>query len=413
MLWRNAEFRKLWIGQTISQIGSRVTRGALPITAVMVLGASPWQMGILSGAVAIPVLLFGLFAGAWVDRLRRRPILIAADLGRAAILATIPAAAALHVLRMPLLYVVAAANGMLTVLFDSAYQAYVPALVERENIVPANAKLAISDSIAEVVGPGGGGVLVQVLTAPVAIAFDAVSFLVSAFSLGLIRKREARADKPAATPHIFREIAEGLRFCWQNEYLRPTVLRTAVGAFSIGSFAGLYELFTLRELHITPALLGVIIAVGGGFALAGSFLAERVVQRLGFGRAAVGSAIYIGLACLMIPMAHGSVFTCAVFLTVAQLGDLGWPVTNVTDVSLRQAVAPAHLLGRVNSAVYLLFRGVVPLGALAGGAAAGVIGIRTTMLIGTTGFLLSILFIVFSPIARLRHLPEPEAVKSA
>jgi MFS family permease len=405
MLWRHQEFRKLWIGQTISQVGSRITRQAIPMTAVIVLHASGLQMGLLSGAVAAAVLLFGLFAGAWVDRLRRKPILIGTDLGRAVLLAAIPFAAATGRLGMPLLYIVAALNGILTVLFDSAYQAYVPSLVDRENILAANSKLAISDSIAEVTGPSAGGVLVQVLTAPIAIAFDAVSFLVSAFSLALIRKPEAKPAPVAGRKHMLREIAEGLQFCWHNPYLRPQVLRMGTGSFFVGFIMSLYELFTLRVLHLSPALLGTIIAAGGAFALAGALLAERIVKQLKYGPAAVGSAIYIGISCLLIPLAHGSVALCTAFLLAAQLGDLGWPVANITEISLRQSVTPPHLLGRVNSAVYLLFRGLVPLGALAGGAAGDVIGVRTTMLICASGFLLSTLFLILSPIRRLHELP--------
>jgi MFS family permease len=405
MLWRHREFRKLWIGQTISQIGSRITRQAIPMTAVIVLGASPLEMGLLSGAVAAAVLLFGLFAGAWVDRLRRKPILIGTDLGRAVLLAAIPVAAAMHRLGMPLLYAVAALNGILTVLFDSAYQAYVPSLVDRENILAANSKLAISDSIAEVTGPSAGGVLVQVLTAPIAIAFDACSFLVSAFSLALIRKPETAPEPAAGRQHMLREIAEGLQFCWHNPYLRPTVLRMGTGSFFVGFIMSLYELFTLRELRLSPALLGTVIAAGGVFALLGALFAERIVRRLTYGPAAVGSAIYLGISCLLIPLAHGSVALCTAFLLAAQLGDFGWPVANITEISLRQSVTPAHLLGRVNSAVYLLFRGLVPLGALAGGAFGDLIGVRTTMLIGASGFLLSTVFIVFSPIRRLHELP--------
>jgi MFS family permease len=413
MLWQNREFRKLWIGQTISQMGSRITRQAIPMTAVIILGASPLEMGFLSGAVAAAVLVFGLFAGAWADRLRRKPILIGTDLGRAALLAVIPIAAAIHRLDMGLLYVVAAANGILTVLFDSAYQAYVPSLVEKENILAANSKLAISDALAEVTGPSAGGVLVQLLTAPIAIAFDACSFLVSALSLALIRKPEAPLETTVDRKHMLREIADGLDFSWHNMYLRPMILRMATGAFFAGFIMSLYELFTLRELHLSPALLGMIIAVGGGAALVGATLAEGIVKRLGFGPAALGSAIYVGIGALLLPLAHGSVTRCTVFLLASQLGDIGWPVANITEVSLRQTVTPAHLLGRVNSAAYLLFRGLVPLGALAGGAAAGVIGVRATMLIGASGFLLSTLFMVFSPIPRLRNLPATAAAKSA
>src|SRR5215469_14712361 len=207
-LWSQRDFLKLWSGQAISQIGSRITRTALPLVAVMMLDASPFQMGILSGASAASVLLFGLFAGAWADRLRRRPLLIAADLGRAAVLAAIPIAALRHTLGMPLLYVVSAAAGLFTVLFDVSYQAYVPSLVERENILRANARMALSESVAEVSGPGLAGFLVQALTAPIAIAFDAASFLVSALSVAAVRKPEPAPER-SAEQHMGREIVEG------------------------------------------------------------------------------------------------------------------------------------------------------------------------------------------------------------
>src|SRR3954462_14141213 len=226
-LWSHREFVKLWTGQAISQIGSRITRTALPFAAAITLKAGPFQMGILAGAAGVSVLLFGLFAGAWADRLRRRPILIWTDLGRAAVLLTIPIAAMRHSLTMTHLYVVAAAAGLLTVLFDVSYQAYVPTLVERENIVQANAKLALSESVAEVSGPGIAGFLVTALTAPVAILFDALSFLVSAASIALVRKPEPPPAPRKADEHIGREIAEGLRFSWRNPYLRAMALRWA------------------------------------------------------------------------------------------------------------------------------------------------------------------------------------------
>src|SRR5947209_9116062 len=226
-LWSQRDFLKLWTGQAISQIGSRITRTALPLVAVMVLGAGPLQMGFLSGFSAAAVLLFGLFAGAWADRLRRRPLLIAADLGRAAVLLAVPIAAMRHALTMPLLYAVAAATGLLTVLFDVSYQAYVPSLVERENLVQANAKLALSESVAEVSGPGIAGFLVTALTAPIAILFDAVSFVVSAVSIALVHTPEPPPAPRKADAHIGREVVEGLRFSWHNPYLRAIALRWA------------------------------------------------------------------------------------------------------------------------------------------------------------------------------------------
>lgn len=403
-LWTHREFVKLWVGQSISQVGSRITRTALPFVAVMSLGAGPFEMGVLSGASAAASLVFGLFAGAWADRLRRRPILIATDLLRAGVLAVVPLAALRHSLSMGLLYVVAATAGALTVLFDSSYQAYVPTLVERENIVQANAKLALSDSMAEIAGPGAAGFLVQALTPPIAIAFDAVSFLCSAVSLAAIRKHEPAPGRVAGS-HIFREIGDGLRCVWHSDYLRPMALRSATSAFFMGSFGSLYPLLTVKVLGLSTSAIGLIVSVGGVCAIVGSLGAERIVARLGIGRALLASIVASAFTSFLHPLAHGSVALACAFLVAGQLGDMTWPTLNVAEVSIRQWVAPPELLGRVNSAMTLLFTGIIPVGAFVGGAVASGLGVRTTMLIGAVGYLMSSLWLVFSPVPRLRELP--------
>lgn len=399
------DFLKLWAGQAISQIGSTVTSVGLPLTAAFVLGASPLQMGVLAGSSAAGVLAFGLFAGAWADRLRRRPILIAADLARAAVVGIIPLAAALHRLSMAHLYVVAVASGILTVLFDVSYQAYLPTLVNRENILEGNSKLALSEAVAGIAGPGLTGILVQLITAPMAMLFDAVSFVCSAVSVWLIRKPEPPPER-RLEPHIGREISEGLGASWRDRLLRALVLRAATGGFFGGFAGGLYVLFAVRELGLSAALLGLVIAVGGASSLFGAFMAERLVRRFGFGRTFIGSALLSGVALLFVPLAHGGVAVCSAFLIAAQLGDMGWTIYNINDTSLRQAVTPNHLLGRVNAAMHLVFQGALPLGALAGGAVAQAIGIRHTLLAGALGYLLSTLWLVFSPVRHLGQLPQ-------
>jgi len=399
------DFRKLWIGQAISQIGSNITGVGLPLTAVLVLKASPLQMGFLSGAGAAAVLIFGLFAGAWVDRLRRRPILIAADLGRGVVLGIIPLAAMLHRLTIGDLYLVAVAGSILTVLFDVAYQAYLPSLIARENILTGNSRLALTESIAQIAGPGIAGILVQLITAPMAMLFDAASFVCSAVSVWLIRKPEP-APTGTLEPHIGREISEGLRASWRDPLLRALAGRKVTSAFFLGFGSSLYFLFAMQELGLTAALLGIIIAIGGTSGLFGAFLAEWLVRRFGFGRTFIGSAVVIGIAMLLIPLAHGSVAACSAFLIAAQLGDLAWPVYTIGERSLRQAITPNHLLGRVNSSMHLLFHGVLPLGALAGGAIAQAVGMRRALLIGAIGVLLSTMWLVFSPVRRLRELPH-------
>jgi predicted MFS family arabinose efflux permease len=404
-LWRQSDFRKLWIGQAISQLGSCITACGLPLAAVLTLGASPVQMGMLSGVSGASVLAFGLFAGAWADRLRRRPILIAADLGRALVLGTIPLAALFHRLTIAQLYIAAAAGAALTVLFDVSYQAYLPSLVGPANLMEGNSKLVLTESIAGVAGPGLTGVLTQLVTAPIAILADAVSFVCSAVSLWMIRKPEPR---PPCAPrrHIGREIAEGLAATWRDPILRALCKRTAMASTFLGFFGSLYFLFAIRDLRLSAALIGVIVSAGGAASLLGAFASRWLVSRFGFGPTLIASAIAPGLGMLLLPLAHGSVPACAAVLIAAQLCDVAWPVYSINETSLRQAIAPDALLGRVNAAMHLMFHGIWPLGALAGGILAGACGIRCAMLVGALGFLLSNVWLVFSPIRRLRALPR-------
>jgi MFS family permease len=401
----------LWAGQSVSQIGSWITLVGLPLMAAQMLNASPLQMGILSGAGAAAILLFGLFAGAWADRLRRRPILIWTDLGRAAVLGTVPLAVALGRLNMSQLYLVAAASAVLTVFFDVSYQAYLPSLVSAENILEGNSKMTLSESIAGVVGPGLTGILVAAITAPMAILFDAASFVCSAISVWLIRTPEPRPI-PSAAPHIGREIVEGLRASWHEPILRTLLLRSATAAIFLGFGGSLYILFAVRELRIGAVLLGAVIAVGGCSEVFGALAAERLVRRFGFGPTLIGAALLPAIAALLPPLAHGPVMLCAAILALGQLGDMAWSIYGINALTLRQAIAPSHVLGRVNSAAHLTFRGVLPAGALLGGALAQAIGLRTAMFVGAGGFLLSTMWLIFSPIRRLRDLPLPRTGSS-
>ena len=408
-LWRNPDFLKLWAGQTVSHIGSWITLVGLPLIAALLLRASPLQMGILNGAGAAAILLFGLFAGVWVDRVRRRPILIWADLARAFVLLSIPLAAVFHRLTMGHLYLVAAVTAVFTVFFDVGYQAYLPSLVSAENILEGNSKMALSGSIASVVGPGLTGVLVQALTAPIAILFDAVSFVCSAFSVWLIRQPEP-PPKPSAAPHIGREIMEGLQVSWRDPVLRALVLRTATSSLFVGFGGSLYILYAVRELRLSAMLLSLVISVGGVSELCGALAAERLTRRFGVGPVLIGAALMIGCASLLPPLARGPVGICAAVLAAGQMGDMAWAVYGINELSLRQSVAPPHVLGRVNAAMHLMFRGVIPAGALLGGALADEVGLRGAMFTGAGGLLLSTLWLIFSPIRSVRTLPQPVSV---
>jgi len=316
-LWRDLDFVKLWIGQAISEIGSRITIVALPLIAVLILNARPFQMGMLAGIAGFASLIFGLAAGLCVDRLQRRPILIVADLGRAAVLGSIPLAAVLGILRMPQIYAVVAIAGILTVLFDVAYQSYLPSLVEPDQILEGNSKLAFSSSIAEIAGPGLTGILVQWLTAPIAILLDAFSFLASALTVSLVRKPEPQLV-PAPRLHVCEELTAGMRAIAQSPILRAIAGHSGTAGFFAGFFASLYVLYVISDLHLSPALLGAVIALGGVGNVIGAAIAPRLMRRAGIGAALIGSLLIMGAASLMIPLAHGSVVTATAFLMLGQ-----------------------------------------------------------------------------------------------
>ncbi len=402
-LWHHTDFMRLWIGQTISSLGSRITRDGLPLVAVLVLGATPSQMGVLSAVGSAAVLLTSLPAGVWVDRLRRRPIMIAADIGRAALLATIPIAAVTHQLHIEQLYLVIALTGALTVLFDVAYEAYLPSLVERQNLVEGNSKVALSDSIAEVLGPGLAGFLIQLLTAPIAMLFDALSFVASIVSLLFVRQREP----PPAARHEYqplaREMIDGLRFVFGDARLRAMALSGGIRSF-FGSFFGvLYGLYAIRELGLSAAALGLTIAMGGVGSLIGSALAEKSVKGLGLGITLIGALLAGNLTGFLIPSAGGGPIVAMLMLMLAQLlGDALHTIYDITSLSFRQSITPDRMLGRANASLQMLIAGVGPIGALIGGGLAEAIGLRATLFVACLGILLSTGWVIFSPIRSVR-----------
>ncbi len=395
-LWGHADFLKLWTGQVISELGSRITREGLPITAVLMLGATPAQMGFLAALNGLAVLCFGLPAGVWVDRIRRRPVMIASDIGRALLLCAVPTAAWLGMLRLAHLYVIAALTGILTVFFDVAYQSYVPSLVERARVLEANSKLALSSATAEIAGPAITGLLIQLVTAPIAILLDAISFLWSAVCVSLIRKPEP--PPPPAEPHLKEEVLMGMHTIWNNGYLRVLAARSLTMYLSFGFFATLYILYALRDLRISPALLGMVIAMGGIGNMGGALLSERVSVRFGVRKTFVTSSLVAAAATTLIPLASGPVWAAAGFLMAAQLiGDCAMVIFMTNELSFRQRVTPDDRLGRVNAAMQILSRGVQPLGALVGGIVAQRAGIRTAMAVATVGVWLSNLWLLRLP----------------
>ena len=407
-LWRHADFVKLWAGQTISVFGSQITFLALPLTAVLVLDATPAQMGFLTAAEAIPSLLVGLFVGVWVDRYHRRPILIAADLGRAALLLVIPVAAILGVLRIEYLYIVAFLVGALELVFDVAHRSFLPSLVKREQLVEGNSKLEMSRSVAMIIGPGVAGGLVQLVTAPIAMAFDAISFLLSALFLGWIRTPEPAPRPSDQRESIWEEMGEGLRLVSGDKLLRAVA--GCIG--TLGLFNSVLEavliLYVTRELGIGPGLLGLAFAGGSAGFLLGTLLPGWVTRRFGLGPGIIGGLLLVGLSDLLIPLAGGSVVVLVimmVLMTAQFFFGLGFVIFNTGQVSLRQALTPDHLQGRMNAVMSFIDWGVVPLGGLLGGGLGEVIGLRSTLLLAALGEMLAVLWLLLSPMRSLREQP--------
>ncbi|MEO8287428.1 MAG: MFS transporter [Chloroflexota bacterium] len=403
----NSDFSKLWAAQAVSAFGSRITREGLPYAAVFMMSATPVQMGYLAAAGAVPVLLFGLFAGVWVDRLKRRPILVGADLCRAAALAFVPAAALLGWLTIWHLYAVSAVMGILTLVFDVADRSYLPSLVRRDQIMEANSKLSATGSLAEVGGPALAGLLVQLLTAPIAIVFDALSFLWSALFISLIRKPEARhiPEDEHEEHNVWREIREGLRVILLDPVLRALAVSAGMRDFFGWFFAALYVFFAVEELGLSAGVVGLLVAAGGVGALVGAGIAGRLSRRFGIGPVLIAASLAIGCFALPVPLASGPIYMVIGAMLAAQFfGDIGWEVYLINEVSLRQMVVPQHLLGRANATMQFVVGGAGPVGALAAGALAQATSARAALFVAAIGMLLATVWLIFSPLRRLREV---------
>jgi MFS family permease len=404
-LWGNPDFLKLWGAQAVSAVGSTMTREALPLVAQLTLLASPFEIGVLAAAGAAPVLIVGLPAGVWVDRLRRKPILMAADLGRAALLVTVPLAAWAGVLTIWQLYVVAALAGALTVWFDVADQSFLPTVVREEELIEGNSKLGVTGSVAEIASPALGGLLVQTLSAPFVLLLDAISFLVSAFSLGLIRKSEQPPERDAGEARMMGQIGVGLRLITGSPILRALAVTSATFSFFGGFFMALYGLYVIRDLDLSPFVLGVLVGAGGVGALAGAFLAGRVAKRFGIGPSIVGAMILLGLLQLPVPLVAGpDAWVITVMMTGQLLGDAAIAIYFINELSLRQSMIPGNLLGRASASVQFIVGGVLPLGALLGGLLGELIGIRATLLVSILGTISGGVLLLLSPVRRVKNL---------
>jgi MFS family permease len=409
-LWRHPDFLKLWSAETISMFGSTIDDIAFALVAILVLQASAFEVAALGTVLFLPFILFTLPAGVWVDRLPRRPILIVGDFGRAALYATVPIAYFADVLTLWQLYVVGFLVGTFQVFFDVAYQSYLPSLVERDQIVDGNSKLEISRSAAQISGPGLGGILVQVLTAPYAVLVDALSFVASGMLILGIRKPEPRPEPTVVDGRksgMRHELMVGLRFVLGNPNLRAQAGCTATSnLFSSVGFSILL-VFVVRELGLSPGVIGIILSLGAVGSMAAALTATRISRRFGIGPTTIAVAALFGPAMLLVAFAPAGTGAIPFFVAAQLVFGFTVVVYNIVQVSYRQAICPPRLQGRMNSVMRFVVWGTIPVGTLLGGALGSTIGLRETIVVGAVGGGLAVLWIVFSPQRHLREMPEP------
>ncbi|HMI98535.1 MAG TPA: MFS transporter [Gaiellaceae bacterium] len=404
LLRGNLVFRRFWLGQTISLFGDQITMIAVPLTAVLVLHANAAQMGYLIAAELAPNLFFALYAGAWVDRRgRRRATMIACDLGRGALIATIPLAYAFDALRIQQLYVVAFLVGSLTVLFHVSYSSLFVSIVPRESYVEANSFLAGSRAFSFVAGPSVGGILVQALKAPFALLFDAVTYLVSAFYL-----RSISPEEPPTEVAERGHVVAGARFVMRTPAIRASLLATATINLFNFIFWALFILYAVRSLHVRPGTLGLVLGAGAVGGVIGSLITTRLGRRIGIGPTFLLGCILFPTPLVLVPLAGGPQPLVLAMLFLAEFGSgLGVMILDISAGSIFAALVPHRLRSRVSGAYMVVNNGVRPVGSLIGGFLGSTIGLRPTLWIAVIGAIVGFLWLLPSPIPRMRELPEP------
>ena len=406
-LWQNSAFVRVWSAATISIFGSLITRMALPFVAILVLDATAFEVALVRSIDLLAALLFGLVVGAWVDRLRRRPVMVWADLGRAVLLVTIPIAAVGGWLTLTQVLLVSFTVAILSTFFDAADNAYLPSIVQRDELVRANGALAASGSAAEFTAFGISGFLVQLLSAPIAIFLDAISFIVSALLLGSIRRSEPPPPPKADREPVLDEIREGLAIIANDPIIRAFTLASMAMATLWGVFGAIWILFAVDELGLGAAPIGIIAGFGGLSSLIGATFAERVTRRFGVGRAAIGSMLLASVGFALIPLAPATMPILAFAFLVGQqlIGDGAVTVYDIAETSVRQARVHDRALGRVAATVQVGSVGAQLAAALAAGLLAEVIGLRATAFLAPLGTLVAAAILVASPVRHLRDLP--------
>ena len=410
-LLRHPDFLKLWTAETISVFGSAITQLALPLIAATTLSVTPFEFGLLTTIEFLPFILFSLPAGVWVDRLRRRPILIAGDLGRAVAIASIPVAFYFDALTIWQLYVVGFINGILTVFFDVAYQSYLPSVVERDQLVDGNSKLEITRSASQILGPGLAGILIGFFRAPFAMIIDSVSYLISALFLTWIRRPEppVEAHDEAAhgpKPSMRQEIAVGLRYVTRHPWLRSIAATTGTSNFFGNVMGSILILYLTVDRGLGPAAIGFAFSVGSVGVLAAALVTNPITKRVGVGRMLVAMSIGFSLSGLPVAFFPDSLIWFGVALSgfLGGFCGVGW---NINQVSLRQAITAPRMQGKMNATMRFIVWGTMPIGAIIGGALGNVIGLHATIIVGAVGGLVAFVPVTLSSVRHLVTMPEP------
>lgn len=409
-LLRHPDFLKLWSAETISVFGSQITQLALPLIAATILQVSPFEFGLLATIEFLPFILLSLPAGVWVDRLRRRPIMIVADVGRAIALLTIPFAFLFDALTIWQLYAVGFLNGCFTVFFDVSYQSYLPSVVERDQLVEGNSKLEITRSASQILGPGAAGILIGALRAPLAIFVDAISFLVSALFLVWIRRPEPEPEPHDETtgprPSMRREVAAGMRYVTGHRWLRSIAATTGLSNLFTNVAYSILILFLVRDRGFTAELIGFAFSIGGLGVLTAALTTSRLTKLLGVGRMLLIGATGFSLSILPVAIAPDEWLFVAVAGS-AFLGGFCGVAWNINQVSLRQAITPTGMLGKMNATIRFIVWGTIPVGAILGGTLGELIGLHNTIWVGAIGGAFAFLPVALSSVRSIREMPEP------
>ncbi|HEX7491683.1 MAG TPA: MFS transporter [Candidatus Limnocylindrales bacterium] len=409
-LWRRRDFVKIWSAATVSAMGSQVTLIAVPFLALTMLDASVFQVSLLTTVEMLPFLLFTLPAGAWLDRVRRRPVLVGADIARAVVLLSIPVAFVAGGLTLFQLYIVAFVTGTLTAFFDIADQSYLPAILERDDLVNGNAHLQISYSVAQIGGPIAGGNLIAMIAAPWAIAVDALSFLISGAFISAIRRREEkparRLDRSGRPTSIASEVAEGLRYVLGHTYLKSIAACTGIGNLFGAALFSIFPVLIWHELQLPPAFFGSVMGIASVGFLVGAALAHRLPGSIGIGRTIIFSAALACPAYVLLTLTPSDLSLAAVTLFV------GWFVVgmcqviyNVAQISLRQAITPPEMQSRMNATMRFIVWGTIPIGSLMGGVLATFVPVRVALILAALASFIAIVPLLASPLGGLRDIP--------